>query len=251
MPSSQPLVHASDILVDGFIARTFTPQDALDFFALLLKTPDFLRHHRILYSKGVWYAMRNAPYVQSPSPAASIQNPSLPLDYSVRTTRGTVIPQRRWTPADEVDVHRHVECSALQPPIFFINHNGGTGFWLPDILQGRHHDLYDGDREAQLGGKTTTHIRINWPGYRDWKRQIPIRDETRARKPITFARFMKHIGTSVNKFLNQSMASDHMANPGWVIGTNGIIQSHVKIIGAVHVSAGSWMPIMQLTGYVL
>ena len=105
--------------------------------------------------------MRNAPYMESPSPAVSTQNSPLPLDYSVRTTRGTVIPQRRWVPADEVDVHRHVECSALQPPIFFINHDGGIGFWLPDILQGRHHDLYDGDREAQLGGKTTTHIRIN------------------------------------------------------------------------------------------
>jgi hypothetical protein len=162
---TKPLVHASDILVDGFIARTFTPQNAHEFFTLLLKTPDFLRDHRILYSKGVWYAMQNAPCVQSPSPVVSTQKPPLPLDYSVRTTGGTVIPQRRWAPADEVNVHRHVECSALQPPIFFINHNGGIGLWLPDILQGRHHDLYDGDREAQLGGKTTTHIRINVSSY--------------------------------------------------------------------------------------
>ncbi len=172
--------------------------------------------------------MRNVPCVQSPSPV-SAQNFSLPLDYNIRTTRGTVVPQRRWTPADEVDLRRHVQCGALQPPIFFINHhNGGIGFWLPDILQGRHHDLHDGDSEAQLGGKTTTHIRINvslhtlmcwlqysilihvpgppsqWPGYRDWKRQMAIRDETHARKPITCARFMKHIGTSVNKFLNVS-----------------------------------------------
>ena len=47
------------------------------------------------------------------------------------------------------------------------------------------------------------------------------------------------------------MANDHVACPGWEIGTHGITQTHVKIIGAVHVSAGSWMPIMQLTGYVL
>jgi hypothetical protein len=158
---TKPLVHASDILVDGFIAGTFTPQDAHDFFALLLKSSNFLRHYHIFYSKGVWYATRNLPYVQSLSPAASTQNPPLPLDYSVRTTRGTVIPQRRWAPAGEVDVYRHVECGALQPPIFFINQNGGAGFWLPDILQGRHHELCDGDRQAQLGGKTTTHIRIN------------------------------------------------------------------------------------------
>ena len=105
--------------------------------------------------------MRNGSYAQPPSPAISTQSPPLQLDHSVKTTRGTVIPQRRWIPADEVDVHRHVERCALLPPIFFINHNGGTGFWLPDILQGRHHDLHDGDSEAQLGGKTTTHIRIN------------------------------------------------------------------------------------------
>ncbi len=161
IPHTKPIVHASDILVDGFIARTFTPQDAHDFFALFLRTSDFLQHHRIIYSKGVWYTMRNAPYVRSSSLGASTQNSPLPLDHSVRTTRGTVIPQRRWSPVDEADVRRHVEGGALQPPIFFINHNGGIGFWLPDILQGRHHDLHDGDREAQLGGKTTTHIRIN------------------------------------------------------------------------------------------
>lgn len=189
MPSdilyTKPLVHASDILVDGFIACTFTPQGAHDFFALLLKTPDFLRHHRIVYSKGVWYFMRNVPCVQSQSPAVSTQNPPLLLDYSIRTTRGTVIPQRRWTPADEVDVHRHVECSALQPPIFFVNHNGGIGFWLPDILQGRHHDLYDGDREAQLGGKTTTHIRINVSSHT----HIPAAkfSSTRSSIPLTVA----------------------------------------------------------------
>jgi hypothetical protein len=167
IPCTQPIVHASDILIDGFIANTFTPQDAHDFFALFFKTSDFLRHHRIIYSKGAWYAMPNAPCVQPPSPAVSTQDPPLPLDYSVKTTRGTVIPQRRWIPADKVDVHRHVECCALLPPIFFVNHNGAMGFWLPDILKGRHHDLYNGDREAQLGGKTTTHIRINVSSHTD------------------------------------------------------------------------------------
>jgi hypothetical protein len=125
----------------------------------LFKTSGFLRH--ISYSKGVWYFIRHAPYVQPPSPGPSTQNVSLPLDFSVRTTQGTVIPQRRWIPGDGIDLRRHVEDGALQLPIFFVDHSGGIGFWLPDILQGRHHDLYDGDREAPLGGKTTTHIRIN------------------------------------------------------------------------------------------
>ena len=30
----------------------------------------------------------------------------------------------------------------------------------------------------------------------------------------------------------------------------GITQEEVKVIGAIHVSAGCWMPILQLTRYV-
>ena len=44
------------------------------------------------------------------------------------------------------------------------------------------------------------------------------------------------------------MATD----PRWQIGRpNGIGEEEVKVIGAVNVSAGSWMPIIQLTRYVL
>jgi hypothetical protein len=45
-----------------------------------------------------------------------------------------------------------------------------------------------------------------WPGYEDWKRQIPAKDETYGRNPITLARFMKHVGTSVNNFINVSLS---------------------------------------------
>jgi hypothetical protein len=40
------------------------------------------------------------------------------------------------------------------------------------------------------------------------------------------------------------------SDPRWRIGMNEITQRDVKIVGAVHVSAGSWMPIIQLTRYV-
>ena len=45
---------------------------------------------------------------------------------------------------------------------------------------------------------------------------------------------------------------DHgQVNTRWGIGARGINQTQVKVIGAVHVSAGSWMPLMQLTKYVI
>lgn len=48
--------------------------------------------------------------------------------------------------------------------------------------------------------------------------------------------------------MTSSVAS---TDPKWLIAPHGITQNHVKIIGAVHISAGSWMPIVQLTGYVI
>jgi len=265
--------QANDLLVDGFITHTFGPQDAYTFFSVSLRTGDFMQYYGISYSKGVWYIVQNTHHIPPPMRGAPIPNPPLPLDFNVRETEGTIVRQRRWTPMDDVDHRRHVEDATLQPPVFFVNRQSGrVGFWLPDILRGRDHDLLNGllngGGAAPLGGKTTTHVRINWPGYTDWKRQIPARDETHERNPITLARFMRHVGTSVDKFINVSlsflplsplliklffwkrMANEQVTDPRWRLGTHGITQDHVKIIGAVHVSAGSWMPILQLTVYL-
>jgi len=250
MTSLQPTPN--DIFVDGFLAHMFSPQDAHIFFALLLKVPNFLQHYRISYSQGGWYMMPYAPFFQQPSPGFPIQNVPFLLDFSIRMTEGTVVPQRRWTPADDVDFRRHVQGARLQLPVFFVNRRGGIGFGLPEILDGRDRDLLNGDGDAPLGGKTTAFIRINWPGYDDWKRQIPCRDETQARKPITLARFMKHVGNSVDRFMNQCMVCGrHVGDPKWAIGMNGVVKGQVKIIGAVHVSAGTWQPMIQLTRYVI
>ena len=157
----KPSVTPNDVLVDGFLAHMFSSQDSHAFFALLLRTPDFLRYYRVSYSRGVWYITQNVPSVRGPSVGVPTQNPSLPLDFSVKGTQGTVVPQRRWIPADRIDFRRFVAEATLQLPIFFVNRNGVVGFWLPDILQGSDRDLYNRDSEASLGGVATTHVRIN------------------------------------------------------------------------------------------
>jgi hypothetical protein len=40
-------------------------------------------------------------------------------------------------------------------------------------------------------------------------------------------------------------------DPRWFIGRGGITPDDVVLIGAVHVSRGSWMPILQLSRFVL
>jgi len=223
-PPVQPTVN--DIFVDGFLGNTFSPQDVHGFLTQLLRTPDFLQYYNVVYSRGTWYITQN---LLPRSPGIPAQHPWMPLDLDVRATQGTVVPQQRWIPADEVDVRRHVEEASLELPIFFVKYDGGIGFALYDILQGHDIDLFNRDSQAQLGGRTTTHIRINvgpstlilttkvpdlcspppslysqWPGYPHWKRQIPTRDETYERAPIKLCRLMKHIATSVNNFFNVS-----------------------------------------------
>ena len=130
----------------------FSPRDAHAFFTHLLRTSDY--HSHISYSQGIWYMN----CVQQPSSGLSTQ---LPLDFSTRETEGTVVPQTRWTPADNVDIRRYVQEAPLQLPVFFVNQNGSVGFWLPDILDGRDGDLYNRENHASLGGTSTIHIRIN------------------------------------------------------------------------------------------
>ena len=153
----------TDVLVDGFVARTFASGDANSYFMLLLRTPQFqcfLQYYGIVYHQGAWYIMHNGNLVQGTSPGIPFQ-PTPLLDYSMKATDGTVVPQRRWTPADEVDVRRHVEAADLELPIFFVHRNGSIGFPLVHILQGHDRDLRNANEFASLAGKTTTHIRIN------------------------------------------------------------------------------------------
>jgi hypothetical protein len=80
---------------------------------------------------------------------------------------GTVIPQARWSPDNATDYRNHVAAAVLQMPIFFMQKDGILGLSLADAINGRCQTLRDARMLAQLGGKTTTHIRIavrdRWP----------------------------------------------------------------------------------------
>jgi hypothetical protein len=167
---AKPPVQAYDILEDGFIARTFStqPEDARLYFTSFFRTQDFLRDYGISYSRGAWRITENehasfARWPLSRSPSHIQDSPQPPVDFDVTETQGTVVPQRRWTVAALVEYRRHVQPGddVLQLPIFFVHQNGGVGFSLSDILQGHDGGLYDGDKEASLGGLTATFIRIS------------------------------------------------------------------------------------------
>ncbi|KAI9433275.1 hypothetical protein H4582DRAFT_2082427 [Lactarius indigo] len=231
------------LLVDGYISQTFQSRAAEVYFLNLLKTTVIPPHETLSYAEreGYFFFLNPIPHhilaPHSGPPGICL------LDRSI-VDRGTVVPQRMWSPHSALDRQRHVERAMLQMPIFFEGEDRRLGFSLAASADGRCHSLRDGNHVAPLGQKASTYIRIAWPGYKEFKRQVPTRE------PTSFA---QQIGRTVGAFLQGCELEPGCVDDRrelWKIGAGGIQSSDIVIIGAVHVSAGSWMPIMQLTRYI-
>jgi len=248
--------HPPDLLVDGYISHCFSPnRDAESYLCYLLKTTQSGLKQSCLAlpdpgGQGGRFAARAVPGTFGPKPL--MQDPSgyllWLLDYNVIRI-GTVVPQSLWSPRNMTDLRQYVAEAQLQLPIFFTQENGALGLSVTDAANGRCQTLRDARIQAHLGGKYTTYIRVLWPGYDDFKRQIQIRDETSSKNPIKIAKFAQHIGRSVMTFLQAPTpaATRKAGDDRWIIGQNGIEPANIRVIGAIHVSAGSWMPILQLS----
>jgi hypothetical protein len=162
---------------------------------------------------------------------------------------GTVVPQTLWAPPTDIDRRQHIEKAPLQMPIFLQHTDGRLGVPLDAAVAGRCHSLINAQSSAPLGPLATTYIRILWPGYVGVKRQVQIKDETPDRNTVTLSRFAQHLGRSVDAFLRNPQPDTENPVPKWGIG--GIQPNEIIIIGAIQVSSGSWMPILQLNRYIL
>lgn len=242
---------AETLLVDGYISQTFRSRAAEQYFLKLLESTSIPPLATLPSPGGGCFFF---VYPVPPHIAARFPRPPgrCLLDRGI-IIRGTVVPQKMWFPQSAIGVRQYVERAELQMPVFFEGRDRGLGLSLEASVNSRRHVLRDANDPAPLGPRTTTHIRIAWPGYKIFKRQIPIRDETSKRKPITMAKFVGQVGRTVDKFLQAcELDSECADDPGklWRIGPAGIQRSNIVIIGAVHISAGSWMAIMQLNRYI-
>ncbi|KAN0131212.1 hypothetical protein V8E53_010916 [Lactarius tabidus] len=239
------------LLTDGYISQTFQSRPAEQYFLSLLKSSSIPPHTTLSYTSrgGYFFFVNSVPsYIPAPFP----NSPSRWLLDRGIMDGGTVVPQTMWSPYSVSDRRQHVEMGKLQMPVFFEGEDGALGFSLAASVDGQCHFRH-ADDPAPLSQKTTTHIRIIWPGYKEFKRQIPIRDETTERKPITMAKFLGQVGRTVDTFLRVCELDSGCVNDQgklWRIGPGGIQRSDILVIGAIQVSAGSWMPIMQLNRYI-
>jgi len=187
--------------------------------------------------------------VSNPSRLTVQGQPAWILDYVVRP-RGTVVPQQLWSPQGQGDWRRYVEKADFHMPVFFNNVDGSLG--VPLNAAAGQMSLYGANQLAPLGDKTTTKIRIGWPGYQPAESQVQLRDQTPARSPITLDRLVRHLCGRVRQFLSDCEHVPVQGHPHkWTVGHGNITFSEVILIGVVQVSAGSWMPILQLMSRVV
>ncbi|KAH9003671.1 hypothetical protein EDB86DRAFT_2265584 [Lactarius hatsudake] len=236
-----------DLHVDGNIARMFGPQDAARYFARLLQTnQSSIQTTRDPQWPDAFFSFH--PPASHVPPFVIIQGRrAWLLDYVIRHG-GTVVRQRIWAPQNETQRQVHV---SLNMPIFFV-HNDRVTRGLPIVSAAAREatTLIDTGKQAQVGDCSTTFIRINWPGYGEWSSQIMTRDQTPAHNTITTEKFAKRVASAVCRFMDEQ-ARVQGGDPRWRIGPSGITKDHVILIGIVHVSQGSWQPILQLNGYVI
>ncbi|KZV72216.1 hypothetical protein PENSPDRAFT_751121 [Peniophora sp. CONT] len=219
-------------LTMGFIAMSLNPTNAFNLFNHLLCTSD-CRVAGIQYYQDGSY--RSSTY------------PNAVLDYHV-DPKGTVIQQEAWKPMQPGDVHRHVQNARLCWPVFFLRVDHIVGIELSAEGEVRTRQmLVNPNMPAPLGGLTTTHLCLKWPGYGFYKKQVEIQDANK--NPIRMSKLAERISKFIGRWIEE--AAQTPIDPRlmhWRVGPGFITKEHIYVVGLVQVSAGTWQPILQLKG---
>jgi len=250
----------SDLLVDSNLAHMFGPEGAAIYFARLLKVDVRSLQPTMSQEWPHAFFITSSTTVQNAAPQAPPtiyinRRPAQLLDYTIRQV-GTVVPQGIWPPGNNNNTSsdtptRSAKAALLNMPIFFVGMDRvSLGLHLPvAIAEGDRAPLQGAVSPAPIGHGSTTYIRITWPGYSEWTTQIMTRDQTPAHNTITLGKLAKRLASAVGRFMEEAHRLP-CQEPNWRIGGGGITKEQVILIGAVHVTQGSWQPILQLNRYV-
>lgn len=174
------------------------------------------------------------------------------LSLPVAGAAGPFVPQLMYKPHTNSDRKRYVEEIELDAPIFFwMIGPEECGISLTDALHSRVKRLRDRDLPVFEGRGPSVSIRLEWPGYRQWSRQIPTKDFRSPPGPITLAKLAKNVAKCVQRFIEERQHSrlEDDADPQWQVGLSGkgvITLDDIVLVSMYHVSLGSWQPQLRL-----
>ena len=171
----------------------------------------------------------------------------LPMDNA-----GPFLPQQMYKPHTTSDRKRYVEEVMLEPPLYFVTeHPQQYGILLKDVLHSRTKRLVNREQVVFEGRGPSVSIRLEWPGYRQWSRQIPTKDFRSPPQPITLAKLAKNVAKCVQRFMQEAKSlpmDEDTSDPRWRIGggSHDIKFEDLVLVSIHHVSLGSWQPQLRL-----
>lgn len=171
-------------------------------------------------------------------------------DQAITVTGTTIyIPQSIYQPYTEADRVRYIEKADLKEPIIFKTaHPDQWGIALDDALKAKMKDLHDKDDNMFENCGPSVSIRLQWPGYRAWTKQIPTMDFKSPKGPITRAKLAKNIANCVKRFIEEKEKErmEMEADRRWRVGTRYIRMEDLILVSLHHISKGSWQPQLRL-----
>lgn len=191
-----------------------------------------------LHGRRVTPRHSSASDVHSLPSAAGTSTTALSISSGV-PGRGPTIPQRLYNVGT---THAfHFTTGGGMPVVF--NVADGTGIPLQQLLhrQAIHLQAHD-DLILDMSGDTIS-IRIEWPGYPSYTKQIASKDWKKTRSPNTRERLAIKVAEAVKSFFKKHANTPCNAQHAeWRIGSNGIRVEHLVLVSLHRVSQGSWQP---------
>ena len=159
--TSHPTTCASqapaDILVDGALSYMFGSRISEWYFEHLLKGR--IRRSLLRWDVPGWPGACFTSQ-ESGSEIPVFHEQARLLDYDVRRLRGTIVPQALWGPQGQGATKKYVLDATLQWPVFFIREDHTVGLSLQEAVEGPRQALLGAQTRAQLGERSTLHVRI-------------------------------------------------------------------------------------------
>ncbi|KAF9813973.1 hypothetical protein IEO21_05344 [Rhodonia placenta] len=160
-----------------------------------------------------------------------------------------MVPQKTYRPHTQSDRRRYVEDVELEAPImFYLLSPDECGVPLREALNGRFMRLSGRDDLMFENRGPSVSIRLMWPGYAPWSRQIPTRDFRSPPGPITRSKLAKNVAKTIQRFIEevQDRPLEEDADTRWRVGARRIIVDDLILVGLQHVSMGSWQAHLRL-----
>ncbi|KAG2121140.1 hypothetical protein BD769DRAFT_1361529 [Suillus cothurnatus] len=167
----------------------------------------------------------------------------------IATGTSVFIPQSIYQPYTEADRVRYIEKAGLKEPIIFrMTHPDQWGIGLEDAFRAKMQNLLDKDDSMFEDCGPSVSIRLQWPGYRAWTKQIPTMDFKSPKGPITRAKLAKNIANCVKRFIDEKEKErmEMEADRRWRVGTRYIRMEDLILVSLHHISKGSWQPQLRL-----